>query len=228
MKNVLKILLFIVFVIIIPVGMFYYQQGTLRLPFRHFDSTKTALTDSIDTVKITVEDILPKTPCQQTLYYSFGRVDKKHNLTIEELHVVMKEAEAIWENQMNYNLFEYKSDADFKINFVFDERQERTLLSKNLDSELFKLKTLQKNIFAEHTALSNKYLKLVEKYKDDLEILEEKVENYNEDVEYWNKKGGAPEKKYAELLKDEEKISKLQKNLGSSKNLVKVTILVQV
>lgn len=141
MKSFTYLLFFILILLLGVVGGLYYQQ-TINNDFSFpFWSLKTSLissdvTSSSKSIEKAVENIIPKSPCEKTLYYSFGTLDKRHDITNEKLHEIMNQVEKIWEDNSEYNLFEYREDANFKINFIFDSRQERTLLNKHLDNQL--------------------------------------------------------------------------------------------
>jgi hypothetical protein len=225
MKSFIYLLSFTLILLVGIVGGLYYQQtfvGGFKLPFQ---SLKTSLvspdvTNSSDSIKKAVENIIPKSPCEKTLYYSFGVLDERHDITNEELREIMNQVEEIWEDNSEYNLFEYKEDAAFKINFIFDSRQERILLNKRLDSQLFELKKSQKSIFSEHTTLTDKYESLWDEYSDDLKDFEKDIKKYNEDIKYWNDKGGAPEKEYNKLLDEGKKLSEKQEGLEDAQKKI--------
>jgi vacuolar-type H+-ATPase subunit I/STV1 len=228
MKSFIHLLFLILILLAGTVGGLYYQQTTNSNFGVPFWSLKTSLispdtTTPPEPIKKTVENIIPKSPCEKTLYYSFGKLDERYNITNKELHEIMNQVEKIWEDNSEYNLFEYKEDAEFKINFVFDSRQERTLLNERLDNQLLELKKSQKSIFSKHTTLTDKYESLWDKYSDDLADFEKDVKKYNKAIKYWNDKGGAPEKEYAALLEDGKKLSKKQTNLeGDQKKINKL------
>ena len=83
------------------VGGLYYQQSSgvdFRLPFR---SSKTSIVDPVakpaeEIVEKVVGIITPKTPCEKTLYYSFGEIDERHRITPESLRKIMQQIENIW------------------------------------------------------------------------------------------------------------------------------------
>lgn len=64
-----------------------------------------------------------------------------------------------------------------------------------------------------------------DKYSDDLVALEKDVKKYNNDIIYWNNKGGAPEKEYSALVKKGEKLSEKQEELEDDQ--VKINKLVK-
>ncbi len=225
MKSFIYLLFFILILLVGIISGLYYQQtivGDSKLPFW---SLKTSIispnvTTSSNSIKKAVKNIIPKSPCEKTLYYSFGKLDERYDITSKELHEIMNQVEEIWEDNSEYNLFEYKEDAEFKINFIFDSRQERTLLNERLDGQLLELKKSQKNIFSEQTALTDKYESLWNKYSDDLKDFEEDTKKHNSAIKYWNDKGGAPEKEYNELLDEEKKLAEKQKFLEDAQETI--------
>ena len=225
MKSFIYPLFFILILLIGIVGGLYFQQtlvGDFKLPFPSLKTSivSTDITTSSEPIKKAVENIIPKSQCAEPLYYSFGVLDKRFNITSEDLLKIMAQVEKIWEDNSEYNLFEYREDAEFKINFIFDSRQERTLLNERLDNQLLELKKSQKSIFSKHTTLTDKYESLWDKYSDNLADFEKDVKKYNEDIKYWNNKGGAPEKEYAALLEKKEKLSEKQKDLKNDQKKI--------
>ncbi len=225
MKSFISLLFFILILLTGIVGGLYYQQtpnvnSELFSPSLETSLVKPSPAVSPISIKKSVENIIPKSPCEKTLYYSFGILDEKHDITVEELHEIMELVEKIWEDSSEYNLFEYKEAAEFKINFVFDSRQERILLNKRLNNQLFELKKSQKSIFSEHTVLTDKYESLWDEYSDDLDAFEEDIKEYNQTVKDWNNKGGAPKKEYDALLKEENKLSKKQEALENTQKKI--------
>ena len=68
-----------------------------------------------------------QTVCKpQVLEYSIGDIDSRFNLTTDEILVALKNGEGVWESLLGYEVLRYNPESDFKINFVFDERQEYT------------------------------------------------------------------------------------------------------
>jgi hypothetical protein len=193
---------------------FYYQQalvGNFNMPFL---SLKTSLVSPGPTVspkfiKMAVENIVPKSPCKNTLYYSWGNIDKKHDISQEELLILMQKVESIWEDSVNYNLFEYKENALFKINFIFDERQKQANESLLLNKKLEKINYTQQNLSVKYEKMLTEYKKLSEKYKSSLKELAIKTSAYNSHVSYWNEKGGAPKDEYEKLKGEKRELEKL-------------------
>lgn len=114
------------------------------------------------------------------LEYTLGDVDSRFNLKNEELIEVLKDSEKIWEEPLEYDILRYNPEAYFKINFVFDERQEYEILERKYselqDTLNFTEKTkketvkIQKEMTvleAKQDSLSDKIYSTGEKYGED-------------------------------------------------------------
>ena len=76
--------------------------------------------------------------------YSLGNIDSRFNLKNEEILAVLKDSEKTWEEPLGYDILRYNPEATFKINFIFDERQEYTQRAKEFVEEYKKLAQLRK------------------------------------------------------------------------------------
>ena len=223
---------FIAFTLIISAGIagwFYYKQGFGQNFNLSFSSLTTTLVppeviDSSESVKKAVDKFISKSVCDRTLYYSFGEIDPRHDIDKKELLTIIKKAEEVWEKPTGYNLFEYKEGADFKINFIFDERQQQTNEAKALDNKLQKFNIDQKNFSEKQKQLLEEYKKLEKKYKKSLKELEEETEEYNKEVAYWNAKGGAPKEEYEKLKEKQEDLEELAKKVEKRRKKVNAVV----
>jgi hypothetical protein len=59
----------------------------------------------------------------QVLEYSLGSVDSRFNLKNEAILELLKDSEIVWDEPLGYDVLRYNQDSDFRINFVFDDRQ---------------------------------------------------------------------------------------------------------
>ena len=207
----------------------YYKNPSL---FRSFFNKSSS--DSLQTALISLDkefpqekfiaNLLLKSPCENTLYYSLGNIDERHNISSEELLSVLKKAESIWEKPTGYNLFEYKEGASFKINLIFDDRQKQVNDFLKLDEKLKDIDITQKSLSQKYSSLLDEHKKALKKYHSSLKKLNAEASDYSEEVEYWNKKGGAPPEKYQELKKWEEKINELNKKVEHRRNKVNALV----
>ncbi|HPN96470.1 MAG TPA: matrixin family metalloprotease [Candidatus Moranbacteria bacterium] len=161
-----------------------------------------------------------KKPCSKPIKYSLGEIDPKFNLSQEEMLSITEKAEEVWEKPTGKNLFEYDPQADFKINIVFDERQERTNASKKLESQLGKLESDRENVIKEYDQLSKTYQKRLDDYNKSVSQYEERLEKYLAKVNYWNSRGGAPEDEYEDLKKEKKELDKMRNSLEAERKTI--------
>jgi len=109
-------------------------------------------------------------PCNTTKYYSIGTIDPRFNITKDEVTNITNTAVEKWNSVIGKSLLKYKADSEYKVNLVFDFRQEKL---NSLRSQKLSLDKLKLN------------LDIVKRnYESDLD-------SYNQDVNYWNNNGGA-------------------------------------
>jgi hypothetical protein len=122
-----------------------------------------------------------KNSCSRATTFSIGNVDPKFNLSREDVISYSKEAAKFWNDGLGENLFEYKeTGGKVKINFVYDERQVKSL-------EKAKLKNKQK---VSEIALEDDF-DLLDKEKKEFaklkNVVEAKWDDYSKRLSVYNK-----------------------------------------
>lgn len=143
--------------------------------------------------------------CPVPLSYRIGDLDERFNLSEEEARLAVATAEGVWEDATGRNLFTYDPDADFTINFVFDERQALSDAEQDFKNQLDRTEGQNEQIAAEYEALVAEYNELKAAYTSAAAVYERKLEDYNDTVSKYNAAGGAPKDAYEKLenTKDE-------------------------
>lgn len=170
-------------------------------------------------------------PCNRPLEYSIGEIDSRFGITRAEFEKLAEDSEFIWENQIGKNLFQYNSGAKFKINLVYDDRQEETTATEELEQDLKKLELYHEGITSQYEKIQSQYQQEIKKYEKDMASYKKDLEKYNDEVEYWNDQGGAPKDEYEDLDKKKKELKdryvKLEKQrkvinslAGETNNLV--------
>lgn len=138
-------------------------------------------------------------PCETPIQYSLGTFDARFGISQADFLKEATMAEALWEQALGRELFRYVPEATFKVNLIFDERQEQTIEAQKLEDSLEKtentqetLDQKQKKLLARYTAASREYERALSDFKKHLDA-------YNADVSKWNKQGGAPPDEYENL-----------------------------
>lgn len=137
--------------------------------------------------------------CQIPLAYRIGTIDEGFGIDKATAQGVVSEAESMWEDLTGRNLFTYDEEAEFTVNFVFDERQELTNREHVLREVLDQKEQLSENIKAEYEAMLGRYETLKTAFEERRAAYEQELAEYNEAVEHWNNEGGAPPDVYEEL-----------------------------
>lgn len=139
-------------------------------------------------------------PCQSPITYSIGTFDARFGISKESFLSSINGAEKIWEKPAGKELFKYSANRGLKINLIYDDRQAST-------AKLNKLGIIVNDDQTTYNKVKTKYESLVTDNKKKLAVLDQLVasfqlrnEAYNNEVESWNKRGGAPPDVYASLL----------------------------
>lgn len=166
-----------------------------------------------------------KAPCEEPIPYTLNTFDKEFNISKTYFLSALSDAEAIWEKSAGMELFAYEPTGSaydtLKINLIYDYRQQAT-------SKLASLGIVVKDNRASYDMLKTKLDSLKKKfelakidYDARVEIFNKRQKVYEEQVRYWNKRGGAPQAEY-DKLEDERialdrevsKLQALQKNIN--------------
>lgn len=157
-------------------------------------------------------------PCVKPVLYSIGTIDNRFGITKEKFLTTTREAEAIWEKDANKNLFDYKDSASFKINLIFDDRQEQTIEADYSKEEIEKYRAQYDSMVAGYKLLSSSYERDLQLYNNDVAVFENKLADYNSWVRGINDKGGATPKEH-QKLEEERKELESEKSILDSQRL---------
>ena len=136
-----------------------------------------------------------RSPCARFIEYDIGTFDERFLISRDAFITQIELAEIPWEEAAGKNLFRYVPGADFKVNLIWSEEQERlyqgNVLENQLDSRQESIESIQ-----------NRYQSAVTRYERSVKEYETKLTAYEKDVTYWNNQGGAPEDEYTKLQKE--------------------------
>ncbi len=132
-------------------------------------------------------------PCKQVITYRLGSVDPRFGLESEELEKALLLAQDPWEDLAGRELFRYATDGVVAVNFIYDERQERTQEEIKLDAAEEQINTQQENIDASYRALQTDFEKQSKEYESQVAEYKRRLDKYNDEVENFNTHGGVTE-----------------------------------
>lgn len=139
--------------------------------------------------------------------YRLGSLDVRFNITEAKAKAYLAEAEKVWEDAAHRDLFDYDDSSVFPVNFIFDDRQERTIAEEAQRVALDKKESTSATISAEYKTLSARYATLKSAYEKDSTAYEAKLDSFNKKVAGYNAVGGAPEGEYATLKVEEKSLA---------------------
>lgn len=140
------------------------------------------------------------TTCRIPVHYRIGDVDEQFGTSPEEIARIVSNAEALWENSLNKELFVY--DASLKslpINLIFDERQAEAEKEAELRADIEAKEGMSEGVTAQYETLITEFRAKRKEYESRVVVYEAKLQKYNTEVNRWNEKGGAPEDIVGEL-----------------------------
>lgn len=137
--------------------------------------------------------------CPAPLAYRIGKFDDAFGISNEEAKKYLTEAEAVWEGEMQRELFVYDENAKFTVDFVYDERQEAADSESNKRHQLDIDKEKGEQLFKTVDKLQSEHQALTQAYGTKTADYERRLEEYNALVNKYNDQGGAPANIFAEL-----------------------------
>lgn len=141
--------------------------------------------------------------CVVPFTYRLGTFDPRFNITEAQAKAILVDAETVWESAAGRELFRYDDASDFPINFIFDDRQERTIAEEAQRESLDKKEETSSEVGAQYAVLLDEYTKMELAYKKSVTIYETKLDAFNQTVAEYNEKGGAPEAVFTDLKRTE-------------------------
>ena len=117
-------------------------------------------------------------PCQNPITYSIGTFDTRFGISQNDFLSTILQAEKIWEQPAEKQLFTYDPNGDLRINLIYDYRQEATV-------KLQKLGLVADENKASYDALKIRYDTLVAEYNSQKTQLEAEFKSFNKDKQIY-------------------------------------------
>ncbi len=172
-------------------------------------------------------------PCSQPIAYSINSFDTNFGISKDQFMDAVAKAEQVWEKSIGKELFTSKPDGNLKINLIYDYRQEATVKLRKLGLTIDDTRTSYDTLKAKLKTMESAYSQDKLFFQSQLNIFEKHKNEYEAKVRYWNERGGATPKAYAELNEERDtlnaelaKINKLQDNLNAAVENINALITV--
>jgi hypothetical protein len=163
-------------------------------------------------------------PCSKPISYSVGEIDPRFGMSQSDFANIILQAEKIWKDPAGKNLFQYDANAQFKINLVYDERQQTTQESKAVEKQLNNLQISHDQLTREYNSSSATTKNRIDDYNKAVENYKEELDKYNKEVQSWNNQGGAPENVYDKLKKEKKDLDNAYSDLEKQRKNINALI----
>jgi predicted PurR-regulated permease PerM len=132
-------------------------------------------------------------PCQKSINYTLGNIDKRFNLSDQKLLQDLSQAGNAWSQAIGRQLFNYATTSgELKINFIYDYRQAAADKLKKLGIVVTGDRNSYDQLKAKYDALNQSYRQQRAALDAMISNFSQKQDAYNAEVASWNKRGGAP------------------------------------
>ncbi len=172
-------------------------------------------------------------PCSRPITYAIGTFDARFGISRDYFLSTIREAEQIWEKPVAKQLFTYAPDGNFKINLIYDIRQEATV-------KLQKMGITVRDDKASYDAVKSKYHTLTTDYAREKTIFESRLaafesrgKAYEVEVASLNKRGKATTEARARLSAERDwlneeliRINQLQDNLNTKIDDINALVII--
>ncbi len=170
---------------------------------------------------------IAESKCKTPVFYDVGSADERFGLSTEEIRSALSDAESLWEDATGKNLFTYKEGSAFKVNFIYDERQNSTDESEDARTTLDEKEERGASVRAQYEEMQQKYEDLKASYEKRVDSYEKKLAAHNASVAEWNTKGGAPKEVFESLEKEGKALARESEELNQvAKRLNDLTVSV--
>lgn len=212
-------ILFLILILVASLVLFLQKSGKIDLNPKQKNLTEVLGNpkELIQEVKNNSESLITGNVCNRPFIYAIGNVDPKFGISREDFLKTVEDSEKIWEDRMGINIFAYDPESPFKINLVYDERQQLSDEAEKMSQDLSGLKQNINTLDKKYSLLKIEYEKKLKSYKAAVAEYKKDVKSYEKKVEQWNSSGGGTQNEYEELQKKQNSLEKQIKNLDSQR-----------
>lgn len=144
---------------------------------------------------------LPKGFCESPREYFVDSIDSRFGLSRQEFTTAVEKAAVSWNSLAGKELFTSVAGADLDVNLVFDDRQDQKNRIGQLEMELGQGKAALESDIQEYETLKAAF--------------QERLQTFNEQVDYWNSQGGAPKNEYDRLQREQKELQDESSSLNA-------------
>ena len=163
-------------------------------------------------------------PCASPLEYSIGEFDPQFGVSKTEFENKIESGASIWEKAFSKNFFEYNSEAKFKINLIYDQRQKEVDAKRRTEFGLSKAESDFKAVDSNFKTFKSNYEARASVYESAKANFLQESKQYENDVERANKKGGTTPKEYEDLKQRQTELNTKANSLNSEASALNIEL----
>ncbi|MEK7624954.1 MAG: matrixin family metalloprotease [Patescibacteria group bacterium] len=152
-------------------------------------------------------------PCRRPITYSIGEFDKRFGISQKNFLAAAATAESVWEKPTALNLFQYTPSGTLKINLIFDNRQESTLLLQDLGIVVKDDQASYDKLKSDYNMLQKSYLNQKAELERQIAELDQLNAAYNAEVKKINQRGGATKPEIIQLEAERAELDQMYADL---------------
>jgi len=158
------------------------------------------------------------TPCARPLAYRVGRIDDRFGLTRDELRDVLRRAEMLWRRAAaGRDLFVESPTAKLTVNLIYDERQQTTQTGQRLRGVMRETRSSHASVDRSYADWRATYEARARDLQDAHIAYQQRAQAYNEQVQQWNARGGAPRDAQAALEAERSRLEALRRQIDADR-----------
>lgn len=150
-------------------------------------------------------------PCAKPLAYAIDRYDEHFGISREEFAAAVAEAAALWNDAAGVQVLAVSSEPSVRVGMLYDERQRAVELGETIGGEQSAYDTMKMEV----ERLNDRFVTLRTSHEAKSTSFERDVRKYEEEVQMWNAKGGAPPAAYEELESKKRELERRKRTLDA-------------
>ena len=150
--------------------------------------------------------------CAEPVTYAITGYDERFGISEEDFAAAVAEAAALWNDSSGMTVLAEGIEPDVTIGLLYDERQRAVELGESIGGEQDAYDTLREEV----DRLSERFVTERTAHEAKAKAFERDVREYEQDVEMWNARGGAPLAEYEKLEERKESLERRRVALARS------------
>lgn len=148
--------------------------------------------------------------CETPIRYTVGTIDPRYDVSRAEVESALKEAATLWNEAAGKTVVEVGTEDAVVVNFVYSRYQENAELGVAIDAEQAAYEAKHEEV----QELRDTYQSLRARFQSAQAAFSRRAAAYDEEVKFWNERGGAPPREYEELEEEQRALAREQEALN--------------